>query len=74
MGKPGFAIFPKTRRLVFHGNDPKYLTGWVKIKLNDSDSNSERHKKQKENEASIDASDWTAKLSAKYKVTRNKKN
>lgn len=35
MGKEGFPIFPKTRRIVFENNEPKYLTGWIKIKLND---------------------------------------
>lgn len=35
MGKNNFPIFPKTRRIVFEDNEPKYLTGWIKIKLND---------------------------------------
>lgn len=36
MGRPGFSIFPKTRRIVFEDDEPKYLTGWIKIKLNDN--------------------------------------
>lgn len=35
MGKNNFPIFPKTRRIVFEDNEPKYLTGWIKIKLNE---------------------------------------
>lgn len=35
LGKRDFPIFPKTRRIVFEDNEPKYLTGWIKIKLND---------------------------------------
>jgi CRISPR-associated protein Csm5 len=27
--------FPKTRRIVFDNDKPKYLTGWIKIKLHD---------------------------------------
>ncbi|MCW1298695.1 MAG: type III-A CRISPR-associated RAMP protein Csm5 [Candidatus Parvarchaeota archaeon] len=35
LGKKNFSIFPKTRRIVFEDDEPKYLTGWAKIKLND---------------------------------------
>lgn len=34
MGKNNFPIYPKTRRIVFEDSEPKYLTGWIKIKLN----------------------------------------
>ena len=36
MGKKDFPIFPKTRRIVFEDDKPKYLTGWIKVKLNDT--------------------------------------
>ena len=32
---PDFPIYPKTRKIVFDDDIPKYLTGWVKIRLND---------------------------------------
>jgi len=34
LGKKGFNIFPKSRKIVFEGDKPSYLTGWVKVKLN----------------------------------------
>jgi len=74
MGKPNFSVFPKTRRIIFEGNEPKYLTGWVKVKLNDSITNSGFAKKQKETDALIDDSDWAAKLGTKFKVNKKKKN
>lgn len=36
LGKTGFNIFPKSRKIVFEGDKPSYLTGWVKVKLNES--------------------------------------
>ena len=33
MGRPGFSIFPKTRKIVFEDEQPSYLTGWIKVKL-----------------------------------------
>jgi len=71
MGKPEVPIFPKTRRIVFEDDLPKYLTGWVKIKLNDKIVH------QKNNatiaEEKIDDTDWAAKLSAFAKKPQNKK-
>ncbi|KAF0151023.1 MAG: putative RAMP superfamily DNA repair protein [Ignavibacteria bacterium] len=63
--------FPKTRKIVFDGDTPKYLTGWVKIKLNDRIIN-----KKKQNTIvvpKIDDSDWAAKLGQNYKIRQNKK-
>jgi|GEM_PF-826604 len=37
-----FPIFPKTRRIVFQDNIPSYITGFVKIKLNDCLSEEEK--------------------------------
>ncbi len=34
LGRQNFP-FPKTRRIVFEDNEPKYLTGWIKVKLNE---------------------------------------
>ncbi len=34
LGKRGFPIFPKTRKIVFDGDRPAFLSGWVKITLN----------------------------------------
>lgn len=39
LGKRNFPIFPKTRRIVFENNTPKYLTGWIKIKLHVTEAN-----------------------------------
>jgi len=36
LGKNGFNIFPKSRKIVFEGDKPSFLTGWVKVKLNES--------------------------------------
>lgn len=36
LGKRDFPIFPKTRRIVFEDDEPKYQTGWIKIKLYDT--------------------------------------
>jgi len=36
-----FPIFPKTRKIVFEDDIPKYLPGWIKVKLNDKIVNQE---------------------------------
>jgi len=35
LGKRDFPIFPKTRRIVLEDDTPKYLTGWIKVKIDD---------------------------------------
>jgi CRISPR-associated protein Csm5 len=70
MGKPGFSIFPKTRRIVFEENEPKHLTGWIKIKLNDKIV--ETKTKTTIPETIIDESDWAAKLE-QYKPKSQKR-
>jgi len=66
-----FPIFPKTRKIVFEDNTPKYLPGWVKVKLNDS--NVFKKTIAEIAEPIIDDSDWAAKLSAFAKKPQNKK-
>jgi CRISPR-associated protein Csm5 len=34
LGKQGIDVFPKSRKIVFHNNEPNFLAGWVKVKLN----------------------------------------
>lgn len=34
LGKRDFPIFPKTRRIIFEDDEPRYLSGWIKVKLN----------------------------------------
>jgi len=70
MGRPGFSIFPKTRRLVFEDYEPKYLTGWVKVTLNKS---VEMDKNQNGNISSGNNIDPIEALKQKYKVTETKK-
>ncbi|MGQ9847990.1 MAG: RAMP superfamily CRISPR-associated protein, partial [Bacteroidales bacterium] len=67
MGKPEFKIFPKTRRIVFDKNEPKYLTGWIKIKLNDKPSSKVNEVKNDEQQDPMEL------LKQKFKVTESKK-
>ncbi len=71
LGKKDFPIFPKTRRIVFEDNEPKYLTGWIKVKLFD----------QKIDGAAIDTAEKLNNnqnpldlLKQKYKVREGRKN
>ncbi len=68
LGKQNFP-FPKTRRIVFEDDEPKYLTGWIKVKLNErkpaisaSDNNSDIE------------TDPIELLRQNFKVTESKKN
>ena len=67
MGKTEFKIFPKTRRIVFEDNIPKYLTGWIKIKLNDKPSSKEPEEKRDEQQDPMEL------LKQKFKVIETKK-
>jgi CRISPR-associated protein Csm5 len=71
MGKKDFPIFPKTRRIVFEDEKPKYLTGWIKIKLNDTKpkdfKKSDNHKNVK---SEIDPMEL---LKQNFKVTESKR-
>lgn len=71
-GKENFPIFPKTRKVVFEENEPKYLTGWVKVKLFDqpSELNNEidMHETSIENEQIL-----IHKLASKFKTKFDKK-
>jgi len=35
LGKKDFEIFPKTRKIIFDEDEPKYLPGWIKVKFFD---------------------------------------
>lgn len=67
LGKKHFPIFPKTRRIVFDGNEPKYLLGWIKIKLNDKPSSKEPEEKRDEQQDPMEL------LKQKFKVIETKK-
>lgn len=67
LGKNNFPIFPKTRRIIFDGNEPKYVTGWIKIKLNDKPSSIETEEKRDEQQDPMEI------LKQKFKVTETKK-
>jgi CRISPR-associated protein Csm5 len=73
MGKKDFPIFPKTRRIVFEDDKPKYLTGWIKVKLNESKPiikiKNENTTETKKN----DTNDWAAMLGEKFTVKNSKK-
>lgn len=60
--------FPKTRRIIFDEDTPKYLTGWVKIKLNQKEPN---HKAIVNNDQN--SLDPMEALKQKFKVTVSKK-
>lgn len=68
LGKRDFPIFPKTRRIVFEDIEPKYLTGWIKIKLYDTKPEVKVSDKSSENEV-----DPMELLKQNFKVTESKK-
>jgi len=71
MGNPGFPIFPKTRRIVFENDEPKYITGWIRVKLFDSKSQNQTvTKKSSENLSTDNPIDL---LKQKFKVREDKK-
>jgi CRISPR-associated protein Csm5 len=65
--------FPKTRKIIFDDELPKFLTGFVKIKFNDIVSHPHHAEVNENINPIIDESDWASKLGANFKV-RNKKN
>jgi len=73
LGKKDFSIFPKTRRIVFEDDEPKYLTGWIKVKLNDNTKEITIVSESKSQD--IQDMDPFAKLREKFSVTelKNKK-
>ncbi len=70
LGKRDFPIFPKTRRIVFEGEEPKYLTGWIKVKINDVKKLNDG---SKNTDSKIDEVDPIELLKQKHKVTDLKK-
>lgn len=71
MGKKDFPIFPKTRRIVFEDDKPKYLTGWIKVKLNDTKPKDlSKSKNNKSDEPEIDPIEL---LKQNFKVTESKR-
>lgn len=74
LGKKDFPIFPKTRRIVFEDNEPKYLTGWIKVKLNEVKPNVQVEDKTNQ-KGNINPNDWASLLGQKFNVkeTKNKK-
>jgi CRISPR-associated protein Csm5 len=73
MGKKDFPIFPKTRRIVFEGDKSKYLTGWIKVKLNESKPNPNYNKENTlDTNKNVDTNDWAAKLGQKFTVKDSK--
>lgn len=73
MGKQGFRIFPKTRRIVFEGDEPKYLTGWIKVKLNEPKPlKINQEKSSLSTNTDIDSNDWAAILGEKFTVKKSK--
>jgi len=70
LGKREFPIFPKTRRIVFEDDEPKYLTGWIKVKLNEKKINV-LHKNG--SEFSNNFNDSMELLKQKFKVVESKK-
>jgi CRISPR-associated protein Csm5 len=73
MGKQGFPIFPKTRKIVFEDDSPKYLTGWIKVKLNESKPIVKIKNENTKETEKIDTNDWAAMLGEKFKVKNSKK-
>lgn len=73
MGKKDFPIFPKTRRIVFEDEKPKYLTGWIKIKLNESKPIVKIKNENTTETKKIDTNDWAAMLGEKYTVKNSRK-
>lgn len=72
LGKKDFPIFPKTRRIVFEEDEPKYLTGWVKVKLNDTKPITKKIETVEKDEK-IDSNNWAALLGQKFNVKETKK-
>jgi len=73
MGKKEFKIFPKTRRIVFDGYEPKYLTGWIKVKLNDMKPiNEVKQYDIQNNQTESNNLDIQSKLSQHFKVSKLK--
>ncbi len=68
LGKTNFPVFPKTRRIVFENDEPKYLTGWIKVKLYDTKQEIKAPNKSFEN-----AVDSMELLKQKFKVTESKR-
>jgi len=66
LGRQNFP-FPKTRRIVFEDDEPKYLTGWIKIKLN-ADRISEQSKTN-----TTANNDPMELLKQKFKVSESKR-
>jgi CRISPR-associated protein Csm5 len=74
MGNKEFKIFPKTRRIIFDGDEPKYLTGWIKVKLNDTKPLNETDQiSSHSNQTTSNNLDPLSQLKQKYKVVENKK-
>ncbi|MEP0861580.1 MAG: type III-A CRISPR-associated RAMP protein Csm5 [Ignavibacterium sp.] len=73
LGKIGFDIFPKTRRIVFEDDEPKYLPGWIKVKLN-VEKPKVIKSERKDEEKKIDSSDWATILGEKFPITQSRKN
>ncbi|MGB9665688.1 MAG: type III-A CRISPR-associated RAMP protein Csm5 [Ignavibacteria bacterium] len=72
LGKINFPIFPKTRRIVIEDDEPKYLTGWVKVKLNDTEPVNQKIDTVEKDEK-IDSNNWAALLGQKFNVKETKK-
>lgn len=70
LGKKDFPIFPKTRRIVFENDEPKYLTGWIKVKINDKKNMNAGDKKTDSKNDNIDSMEL---LKQNFKVTESKK-
>jgi CRISPR-associated protein Csm5 len=70
LGKKDFPIFPKTRRIVFEDNKPKYLTGWVKVKLNEPKHIVQNNNSKLDERESIDAME---RLKQNFRVVETKK-
>ncbi|NWF51096.1 MAG: hypothetical protein HXY49_11215 [Ignavibacteriaceae bacterium] len=73
MGKKDFPIFPKTRRIIFEDYKPKYLTGWIKVKLNETIPIAKIKYEKTTETKEVDKNDWAAMLGEKFKVKNSKK-
>ncbi len=74
LGKEGFKIFPKTRRIIFDDDTPKYPAGWVKISLSqDNVINNKPATQNSEDNKSDTAELDLSKLSNLGRVTKLKK-
>jgi CRISPR-associated protein Csm5 len=70
---PDFPIYPKTRKIVFDDDTPKYLTGWVKIRLNDFIQKKEILEKSEPNKENLSGSLDLSKLSQLGRIAKKKK-